>query len=82
MDGKIVALQAGEIANPQKSGEKAITLFTNREGKFFLEGLKPGKYELRMHADQSIATGLEIPKDKSGLYDLGAVRLSEQIKFD
>jgi len=80
VDGKPVALQAGEVT--KASDEKPLTFFTNREGKFYLEGLKSGSYTLRMHADESIVTRFEIPSHKHGLYEIGTLRLAEKMQLD
>lgn len=74
-DGTPVSLEAGEIVSLSEPVEKPLELFTNRRGKFSLEGLRPGAYEMRLFSDPPTAVRFEIPKGKVGIYDIGTLRL-------
>jgi outer membrane usher protein len=74
--GAPVTLQAGEIVSTEDPQTPPVELFTNRAGKFSVEGLKPGRYEVRLLADRQVKVRFEIPAGKAGLYDLGKLVVS------
>jgi len=82
VDGQLIALQAGDLTEEGAADKTAATLFTNREGKFYVEGLKVGRYSLRLHADPSVVTQFEVPQDKYGLYEIGDLRLAGKVRLD
>jgi hypothetical protein len=49
---------------------------TRRAGRFVLEGLKPGRYELRVSGEPYERLEFEIPPKARGLYDLGTLKLA------
>ncbi len=67
-----IALQAGEVRSLSDPSWQAVTLFTNRAGKFALTGFKVGRYELTLD-NQKLQ--FEIPEGTVGLYDLGTLKL-------
>ena len=73
--GEPVSLQAGEIVSLSDPNWKQVTLFTNKAGKFALEGFKPGRYELRLFINQQHPIPFEIPSGKAGVYDLGTLKV-------
>ncbi|AFZ12410.1 fimbrial biogenesis outer membrane usher protein [Crinalium epipsammum PCC 9333] len=72
--GEPVSVQAGEVISLSDPKWKPLTLFTNKAGKFALEGLKPGRYELRLFGNQENPIRFEIPSDKTGVYDIGILK--------
>jgi outer membrane usher protein len=70
--GTAIALQAGEVRSLSDPQWQAVTLFTNRAGKFALTGFKVGRYELQIGSQK---LQFEIPEGKVGLYDLGTLKL-------
>jgi len=74
-EGTPVALQAAEIVSIKEPLTTPLELFTNRRGKFTIEGLKPGAYELRLLASPQSKVRFEIPEGKAGLYDIGKLAL-------
>jgi len=74
-DGTPVSLQEGEIVSLTDPQMKPAALFTNKRGKFSVEGLKPGKHVLRLFADPHATLQLDIPKDKAGIYNIGTMKL-------
>ena len=76
-DGAPAALLEGEIVSTSDAKLKPAALFTNKRGKFNIEGLKPGVHELRLFSDPPNAIRFEIPKDTVGMYDIGTLRLPE-----
>ncbi len=59
---------------------KPLELFTNRKGKFVVEGLMPGNFELRLFEEGLPPVRFEIPKGKAGLYDIGSLRLPPAVR--
>lgn len=68
--GNPVALQVGHL------GE--ITFFTNRDGKFYVEGIEPGTYTLILE-DMKGKANIKINKNKHGIIDLKQVYLEETL---
>jgi outer membrane usher protein len=73
--GNPVSLKAGEVRSLSDSNWQPLTLFTNRMGRFGVAGFKPGRYELRFLDNPQATLQFEIPEGKSGVYDLGNLRL-------
>lgn len=81
--GAPVSLQAGEIvslAEPQQ--QEPLVFFTNRRGKFSLEGLQPGRYEICLFSELPSAVRFDIPKGKGGIYDIGTLRLPKALDLE
>jgi outer membrane usher protein len=73
-DGEPVTLVTGtatEVAHPEKQGQ---TVFTNREGRFGISGLAPGKWRIEMLDDRKSKFEIEIPKDAEGAVRLGEIK--------
>lgn len=70
-DGKPVALAAGEIVARDRPQADPILTFTNRSGRFAAEGLRPGRYLLRLYATPDRSVPFEVPEGTFGRYDLG-----------
>ena len=66
-DGKALGLIMGEL----KSNSQTIPIFSNRGGKFFIDGLIPGKYLLEFLDEHLAPITLDIKETQSGLNDLG-----------
>lgn len=73
--GEPVSLQTGEITSLSDSKWKPITLFTNKAGRFAVEGFKPGRYEFRLFTNQQAVIRFEVPPGQAGLYDIGTLRV-------
>lgn len=69
--GKPVALQAGELQRTDKAGAAPVEFFTNRGGKFRVDGVGPGSYDVHLYAKPKLRLHIEIPAGTSGLYDIG-----------
>ena len=69
--GAPVALVTGtatELAHPERP---PLTVFTNREGRFGLAGLAPGKWRIDMLDDNASVFDFEILKTATGVVQLG-----------
>jgi outer membrane usher protein len=60
---------------------KPVLLFTNRRGRFRVDGLKSGRYELRMFTDPRAVIPFEIPEGQAGFYDLGTLRFPASVNL-
>jgi outer membrane usher protein len=74
-DGEPMALEAGKVASIDDPDFEPVMFFTNRKGKFSVPGLKPGRYEVRMHSSPESPIRIDIPENTVGRYDVGGVRL-------
>lgn len=68
-DGTPVSLISGELVPVEAPERQRVFLFTNRAGRFGLEAVIPGKYELVLVGLPPLA--LEIPEGQRGGYSLG-----------
>jgi outer membrane usher protein len=68
LNGQPAALQTGKI------GDKIF--FTNREGKFFIEGLKAGTHQLMLD-EREETFSITINENERGLKNLGVIGLKE-----
>jgi len=67
IDGEPVSLVSGTAVELAHSERPAITVFTNREGRFGIGGLAPGKWRIDMLDDKKSVFDLTIPADADGL---------------
>jgi outer membrane usher protein len=73
-DGEPISLvsgQAVEVAQPQK---EPITFFTNREGRFGLTGLAPGKWRLKLLGEEELEITIDIAADAEGVVRLNDLK--------
>ncbi len=71
--GQPLALEAGEIRRVDAPDDQPAPFFTNRGGKFRIDGARPGDYMLRLYAMPGIELAITIPPGAEGLYDVGTV---------
>lgn len=74
--GNPLRLQTGEVVSLSEPQWQSVALFTNRAGRFVLEGLKPGQYEIRLSQPPPNQIRFEVPAGKTGVLDLGILRIS------
>jgi hypothetical protein len=71
-DGKPLKLKSGTITSGQYP-DQSIVVFTNKAGRFSVQGLKSGDWMIAMNdADQS-RYALTIAEDAGGFIQLGAL---------
>lgn len=75
--GEPFALQVGEVVSLSDPNWPTVTLFTNQAGKFALQGLKSGQYEIRLESNQQNRIRFEVPAAQSGVYDLGILKIPD-----
>jgi outer membrane usher protein len=66
----LIAGKATELAHPEHEPQQ---LFTNREGRFGLAGLRPGRWRIEMLTDPTTVYVVDVPKDTTGIVRLGDV---------
>ena len=71
--GEPLRLRAGTITAEPGSAEESIEFFTNRDGRFYADGLKPGAYRMRLNEAPDQAVRFEIPADKIGAFEIGTL---------
>ena len=73
VDGQPVSLVSGkatELAHPDRA---AVTIFTNRQGRFGATGLAPGQWRLEMLDTKNSVYVITIPADADGVVRLGDI---------
>ncbi|MBI3557668.1 MAG: fimbrial biogenesis outer membrane usher protein [Deltaproteobacteria bacterium] len=68
-----IALESGEALLKGDPNAKPIVVFTNRKGKFRVEGFKPGTYVLRFFSEKWALLEFSIPDTALGVYDIGSL---------
>jgi outer membrane usher protein len=71
-DGKPLALKSGTIASDQYP-DRSITIFTNRAGRFSVQGLKAGEWVITMKDGAQSRYAITISEDASGFVEVGAL---------
>nr|WP_294812757.1 fimbrial biogenesis outer membrane usher protein [uncultured Sphingomonas sp.] len=74
IDGEPVSLVTGsaiELAHPERP---PTTVFTNREGRFGIGGLAPGKWRIEMLDDKKSIFELNIPDGADGLIRIDTIK--------
>lgn len=74
-NGTPVSLLAGrafEVANPDRA---PVTVFTNRGGRFGIQGLRPGQWRIEMPTEPAGSVIIDIPEGTQGVIRLGDVKL-------
>ena len=72
-DGKPLALVAGKATELDAPEREPITVFTNRDGRFGLAGLKPGRWKLEMLTTPATVYMITIPDGTIGALKVGDV---------
>lgn len=70
-DGMPLALQAGVLRPPGGGAEQPF--FTNRSGRFRIEGVAPGDWEIVLTTMEGRIVTVSVPDDAEGVIDLGIV---------
>jgi len=75
-NGEPLALISGTIKDLADPKAPPITFFTNRNGRFRVEGMKPGDFELDFAgAFPGVTSKISIPAKASGIYRIGTIKL-------
>ena len=72
-DGNPVSLVSGKATELKRPDRPAVTLFTNRQGRFGATGLAPGQWRIEMLDAKKSVYVITIPADAEGVVRLGEV---------
>lgn len=75
--GEPLTKSVGVLASLDPGEGEEILFFTNRSGRFQVEGLSEGSYELRMRGYSHQPLVVEIPPDGGPIHDMGPLTLYE-----
>lgn len=70
--GEPLALQSGTIKS-EEDQDRAIVLFTNRSGRFSIQGLKPGNWIIVMNDNEKSRYAVSVRNESSNLIQLGTL---------
>ncbi|MDO8296699.1 MAG: fimbrial biogenesis outer membrane usher protein [Caulobacter sp.] len=73
-DGAPVSLLAGRAIEMARPEREPVQLFTNREGKFGVPGLKPGHWRIEMPTYPATVYDIDIPASVVGIFQAGDLR--------
>jgi outer membrane usher protein len=73
-DGAALSLISGKATEAAHPDHEPIIVFTNREGRFGLAGLRPGKWRIEMLSEPRSTYVIEIPANAEGVVRLGDLR--------
>lgn len=71
-DDSPLPLKPGKVSSLDDSAFEDVSFFTSRSGKSRIDGLKPGRYQLRLLDDEWDPITVEIPENE-GLFDIGKI---------
>lgn len=74
-EGQGIALQPGAIVSVSDPTLPPITAFTGRRGQMRVEGLKPGKYEIKLYDEKWESYPFEVTEEMKGYLDMGNVQM-------
>jgi len=77
LGGEPLALKVGQAI--EIGGEqRRVELFTNRQGRFGISGLRPGRWRIEMNDSPPIIYELDIPETDSGIVRIGDVNPADE----
>jgi outer membrane usher protein len=74
-DGRPVALQAGSIHPVSGTNSDSVVFFTNRQGRFRIEKLRPGDYIAELNSFPGVTLTISIPEGSAGATQVGTLML-------
>lgn len=77
-NGQPVALIAGRAFEIGAPDREPITVFTNRSGRFGIQGLRPGRWRIEVPTQPPGIVEIEIPEDTQGVIRLGDLTLGDR----
>ena len=79
-DGSPMALQAGSIRSAMDKDDPEHPFFTNRAGRFRIEKMRPGTYNVEMYAYPGTLLSVIIPQGAAGPTQAGTLALPEGVE--
>ena len=71
--GQPVSLVAGQARRSDDPEAEPIAFFTNRKGRFRIDGLRPGRHEITLFRDAGGGFTVVVPDDAVGLHEVGTI---------
>lgn len=65
-----VELIGGEVVSLDREKESSVPFFTNSKGRFVIEGLNDGNYEIRFYNSSLAPVQFTVPQKMRGIYNL------------
>lgn len=78
-NGQSIAMEAGSIISISDPTLPHITVFTGRRGQMRAEGLKLGKYIIKLYDEKWETYPFEVTEEMNGYLDMGNVQLKPRI---
>lgn len=75
--GAAIGLQVGKLSAIDAAAAPPVTFFTDRNGRFTIEGVRPGRYMATLGTGGAYRFPVTVGDDSIGLLDLGAVVAKE-----
>lgn len=72
-EGNPISLVSGKATELKRPDRPAVTLFTNRQGRFGATGLAPGQWRIEMLDPNKSVYVITIPEDAEGVIRLGEI---------
>jgi outer membrane usher protein len=72
-DGQAISLLAGTATELAKPDRDKITVFTNREGRFALSGVRAGRWRVEMPTSPPTVYEITIPETTNGIVRMGDI---------
>jgi outer membrane usher protein len=72
-DGQVIALLAGSASEVSRPDGPKVTVFTNREGRFALSGVRPGRWIIEMPTSPPTRYEISVPETADGIVRMGNV---------
>lgn len=77
-DGTPAAFITGQVVNLTEPSAAPAVVFTNGSGRFFVEGLEPGRHELVVLPGETSPFEFTLSQDMEGLQAMGTVTLASK----
>lgn len=77
-DHEPISLLSGTAVELDHLDRAPLTVFTNRVGRFAIQGMRPGRWKIEMAGIKPIVAIIEVPAKAEGLVMMGDVTLTAQ----
>jgi outer membrane usher protein len=77
LGGEALALKVGFATEAGGNGRR-VEFFTNREGRFGISGLRPGRWRIEISGDPPVSYDLVIPESAAGVVRIGDLNPVEE----
>lgn len=74
-EGQPVSLRVGQVVELAAPDREPLQVFTNRNGRFGISGLRPGRWRIAVPTEPPSEVTIVVPEGHQGILRLGEVRL-------